>query len=238
MDIKYASQLIRKWREDQQLSVLSPEEEKKAAQVYIKQKGLVLPDTFAGMPLVNGVYTNMPTSPTRDQKMFPLDPQDKRQYWSKQYGCYVTLTGDVTMGKGFATYYIRKADSSDTRPLPTKGHELVLAEDADLMPENGEFLEVNLSPWTTIKNFMLDRFVVSYPWTADGEKSPEDVRKHIEGLVKSSRNGLARMVETERKSERGHFAHSVDFVNRMSVFSKEFPWEEFARILDYKPPKV
>lgn len=235
--IKSAIAYIRQWREREALPALGASEEKRAAQLYIKQKGLHLPSVYAGMPLENGVYTNlsMPTKTSlRDQNLFPWDPQDKRDFWCSKIGKYVNLTGDVQVN---GTYYVTEKAGSISN-YPVKGHEIVLAEQATALPEEGDLLAINLVTWGTIKNFLVERFINSYPWSGADDKTPDKVRDEKIALAKSSRNGLARLIEKERGSERGVFENAASFRNRMNAVSPGFPWEDFALSLDFTLPRV
>lgn len=231
----WARNLIRDRREQAQLPYLEERELNQQSVKYLVQKGYFTPPEYENLSLRNGVYSNMPdTVLQRDERLFPWDPQDPQEFWCNELGSIVQLTGNLD---GFGTYLVKKLHDPSGRLHPVKGKDLIPKDAAEKPEEDSEFLKVNKASWGAIKNFIEERFINSYIWQSQEGKAPKDIRKEMIDFNRSNRNGAARLIDIERKSDRGYFDTQVAFTNRMSAIYKDFPWRDLSILLDYQPPR-
>lgn len=235
-DLIWAKNLIRNQRELAQLPYLEDRELTKFAVKYLVQKGYFIPQQYEDLPLRNGVYTNMTNAEVlqRDERLFPYDPQDPQEFWCNELGSLVVMSGNLD---GFGTYLVKKLHDPAGTLHPVKGKDLIPKDAAEKPEEESEFLKINKASWGAIKNFIEERFINSYIWQAQGEKTAKEIRKEMIDFNRSNRNGASRLIDNERKSERGYFDTQVAFTNRMSAIYKNFPWSDLSILLDYQPPR-
>lgn len=234
-DLIWAKNLIREQRESAGLPYLEERELARHGVKYLVQKGYFAPLQVNDLTLKNGAYTNMAETEIlqRDEKLFPYDPQDPQEFWCTELGSLVTLTGNLD---SYGTYQVKKLHDPSGRMYPMRGKDLVPKDAADKPEEESEFLKVNKASWGAIKNFIEERFINSYIWQSQGEKTPKEIRKEMMDFNRSNRNGAARLIDIERKSERGYFDTQVAFTNRMTAIYRDFPWKDLSILLDYQPP--
>lgn len=246
MELRSAITHIRQWRKEQELPPLDSTGERQAAQKYLIQKGLVLPDklptTDGVLLLKDGVYTTpMVSSPptvtdkTWEEKLDADLTKQKLVLYCDRIAHQCKLTGDKDTN---GTFYIVRIGSSDTRRYPVKAWEIRLSDEEGENSKTSEFLEVNRASWTEIKNFLVERFIKSYPWLKQDGKTPTEVRAEMEAIAKSKNNGFASHIITERTGSNGYFENPESFRLRMEIIESSFPWSDFSKLLDFTPPKV
>lgn len=233
MELKHAVAHIKKWRDDQNLDALSPSEERIAASKFISQKGWNLPTSlpsFEGnLQFIEGVYTKA-MEVVKVSEIFSWNPLDKRELWCQKLGFFVRLTGDLDTN---GTYYVTKLGEGNFRRYPVRAYDLVLKEEAPQDAPSTDLLLVNQASWGDIKNYLVDKFIPSFPWSRKGDKTPADIRGDMESLAKSRHKGLAKLIEEERQSSRGAFEDQANFTIRLTTLHESFPWAEFAQMLDF-----
>ncbi|MBO3463130.1 hypothetical protein G7B40_001450 [Aetokthonos hydrillicola Thurmond2011] len=250
MDLKDAIAYIKTWREEQKLDALPPDIERVAASKLLAQKGWNLPEKIpdfdGNLYLIDGAYVKPDTMKTTDTveiqveiqqpaeikppNPFPWEPGDKREFWCEKLKSFVRMTGDLNAD---GIYYVNKVGDGAFRRYPVKGQDLVLKEQAPADAPSTDLLAVNRASWTEIKNFLIEKFIPSYPWSRKGEKTPADVRADMELLAKSKNKGLGKLIEEERRTERGSYEDSQNFTMRLTALHESFPWAEFAQMLDF-----
>lgn len=252
MNLAGAIAYIRNWRESQNLDALTPQEERAAASRLLIEKGYSLPefipDATGKLKLIEGVYvseentvvvsieselsvekTNAENTLPSDAPVFPWQSTDKREFWCEDLQSFVRLTGDVNAD---GTYYVNKTGDGTFRPWGVKGNKLVPKEQAPSTAPQSEYLLINSAAWADIKNCLINKFIPSYPWSKKGDKLPTEIREEMLNLAKSRKQGLASLIEDERKA--GKFEDTRNFVLRMNNVYESFPWQDFAQMLDFK----
>jgi hypothetical protein len=241
MDLKGAIVYIQKWRLKEGLGALSPQEERESASKLLFEKGYKLPEVFAGMKLSEGVYikTVGEAEEAGEEEgkqgrgeliapLFPWEPQDSREFWCEKLGSFVRMTNDLNSD---GTYWVIKSGEGHFRRYPVRGNELVPKENAPSNAPIADLLLINSAAWADIKNCLVDKFIPSYPWAKNGDKSPTQVREDMLTLAKSRKRGLAQLIEDERKAAR--FEDAQVFMLRMNAVHESFPWGDFAQMLDF-----
>ena len=246
---------IKKWREDQNLPQLSPADEREAARTLIVKRGYDLPKDITVLnekfhlkdgryvvdsinlsivpnkaPQEEAVVNEEPLIQSEEVSRFPWSPNDNREFWCEKLGFFVKLTRDVNIE---GTYYVVKVGEGYYRRYPVFGNELVLKDKAPSNAPATDLLTINHATWGEIKNFLVDKFIPSYPWPKKGDLSPSEVREEMNAIAKSKHKGLAKMIENERSSFNGVFEGHENFTFRMTQVYESFPWSEFAQTLDY-----
>lgn len=256
---------LAKWRESQQLSPLDQAELHEAAKTFIAQKGLALPskitqgetyyllngeyvmkDALDNVPVMRSpalisVVDSLPESQAADN---PRLPNGKWNYLYKgvlfcpRIGCEVKFCDSPEMIAGDPNrlkYYVKTigAGTYDHR-YAVMENELTLPIEEDERKVSDR-LELNIATWTEIKNF-LTQFANSYPWNKDGERSPTEVRDHVLAEIKSPKQGLAKLIEIERKKY--PFDGRDEFISRMTDLYASFPWSAFVQLCDFSRPMV
>ncbi|MBW4480740.1 MAG: hypothetical protein KME54_28855 [Tolypothrix brevis GSE-NOS-MK-07-07A] len=232
--INWAIKYIRNWREVQNLEPLPAQEEYAIATKLLQQKGYLLDnkinigDTI--YYLIDGEYKQKMELVVNEENLTPWEPHDKREFWCDRLGFFVRLTGDLDIN-GF--YRVSKLGDASFRYYQAKGSELVLKEHAPINAPSTDLLRVNTATWAEIKAHICDKFISSYPWEKQLDKTASQVRAEMDTLAKSRHKGLAKIIEDERSSSHGNYEGIENFVLRMNITHESFPWKEFAQTLDF-----
>lgn len=181
--------------------------------------------------LRDGVYTNMPITPTPVQthpdevrpRWLPSHPEP---LWHIALGQEVKIMG-IQETAGVIQYQVKIVNSADTTIKIAVESQLQELKEAERVPESG-ILPINKTHWAPLKAKLLE-FLVSYP--IDAEK-----RANLELQVKSKNKGFAQAIIDDRQSEAGSFAGEADFVDRMNHRCPGFPWDAIAPLFDYSLP--
>jgi hypothetical protein len=159
---------------------------------------------------------------------FLWSPSDKREFWCEKLQSFVRMSGDLNAD---GTYWVIKTGEGNFRRYPAKGEDLILKENAPKDVPTTDLLLVNSATWADIKNCLVTKFIPSYPWSKKGERSPNEIREEMLTLAKSRRQGLASLIEDERKL--GNFEDDQNFTLRMNQVYESFPWGDFTQMLDF-----
>jgi len=148
----------------------------------------------------------------------------------------LVLTPDILDICGRYQYNVKSARNPG-RVYPVYGEEIVLSESREAkkaqITSDGKF-KINLANQPQIKDFLVVKFIPSFPWQSTEEKSSEQVRDAMLSLAKQPRAGLVRQIEDERMQ--GYFLDTSTFIERMGKKVDNFPWSKFSDHLDFSLP--
>jgi hypothetical protein len=233
MDIKGATNYIREWRTRELLPDLSGGELRVAAEQLLFQKGWALPQALhypdGILRFKEGLYHVDTTESTAiNEVQYPWDPQDSRVFWCNTLNSDVRLTGDLNAD---GTYFVVKVGEGYRR-YPVKADQIQLRE-SNSQEKGSDYLAVNISNWTEIKNLLTEQFIPSYPWQKTADSTAKEVREQMQALAKSRKNGIATIIVEERSTSRGKFVSKEEFIIRMNAIMDTFPFRDFAELLDF-----